>query len=110
MTKFMLLYNGPATPPAEMDPEQVQAVMEAWGAWMGRVGDALTDMGAPTANGVAVVDDGSTGVATQINGYSIVEAESLDAAKKLVEGHPFLSEGSGKFSVEIHEVLPLPAM
>jgi hypothetical protein len=56
------------------------------------------------------VDDGTVGKATQINGYSFVEADSMDAAKALVGGHPFLSEGSGRFSVEIHEVQPLPSM
>jgi hypothetical protein len=108
MAKYMLLYNGPATPPEEMAAEDRQAVMEAWGAWMGSVGDALTDVGAPTANGVAVVDDGSTGAATEINGYSIVEADDLDGAKALVDGHPFLKDGSGRFSIEIHELMPVP--
>jgi hypothetical protein len=110
MAKYMLLYNGPATPAAEMDPDQVASVMGAWRTWMENCGAALTDMGQPTANGVAVVDDGTVGKATQINGYSFVEADSMDAAKTLVEGHPFLSEGSGRFSVEIHEVQPLPSM
>ena len=106
--RFMLLYNGPATPPQEMAPDQRQAIMEEWQAWMTRVGPALTDMGAPTANGVAVVDDGSLGAATQVNGYSFVEADDLDAVKRLVDGHPFLGEGSGRFSIEIHEVLRPP--
>jgi hypothetical protein len=108
VARFMLLYKGPATPPEEMSPEDRQAVMEAWGAWMGRVGDALTEVGAPTANGVAVVDDGTMGAATQINGYSIVEADDLDGAKALIDGHPFLKDGSGRFSVEIHELMPVP--
>jgi hypothetical protein len=108
MTAFMLLYKGPATPPEEMAPDQVQAVMQKWQAWMGGVGEALTDMGAPMGNGTAIVDDGSIGAATQLNGYSIVEAADIEAAKALVDGHPFLSDATGNFSVEVHELLPIP--
>lgn len=108
MAKFILLYNGPATPMEQMTPEQGQAVMEKWQAWMGRVGDALIDVGAPMANGEAMVDDGSPGTATQLNGYSIVEASDTDAAKALLDDHPFLSDRTGEFSVEIHELLPVP--
>lgn len=108
MAKFILLYNGPATPMEQMTQEQGQAVMEKWQAWMGRVGDALIDVGAPMANGEAIVDDGSSGTATQLNGYSIVEADDSKAVRDLLDGHPFLSDRSGKFSVEIHELLPVP--
>jgi hypothetical protein len=36
-----------------------------------------------------------------------VEAESLDGAKALADGHPFLSEGSGKFRLEIYELVDM---
>ncbi len=108
MAKFILLYNGPATPMEEMTPEQGKATMAKWGVWIEKVGSALTDMGAPMGKGKAIVDDGSTGEATALNGYSIIEAEDLDAATELVEDHPFLSDKTGKFSVEIFELLPMP--
>jgi hypothetical protein len=44
------------------------------------------------------------GEASDLNGYSIVEAENLQAATALADGHPFLSDGNGKFSVEIYEL------
>ena len=110
MPKFILLYNGPATPMEEMTPEQGQAVMAKWQEWIGRVGDSMTDIGSPMANGEAIVDDGSSGAVSPLNGYSIIEADDIAGAKALVDGHPFLSEGSGKFSVEIHELLPVPGM
>jgi hypothetical protein len=81
VARFILLYNGPATPMEEMAPEQGQAVMERWQAWIGRVGDAMIDVGAPMANGEVVVDDGSLGTAAQLNGYSILEAADAGAAK-----------------------------
>jgi hypothetical protein len=42
------------------------------------------------------------------NGYSILEADSLDDARALVDGHPFLSEGKGRFSIEIFQLAPMP--
>jgi hypothetical protein len=108
MTKFILLYKGPATPPEQMSEEQGKKVMAGWQSWMEKTGDAIVDIGLPMANGTAVVDDGSTGQATELDGYTIVQAEDRDAAVKLVDGHPFLSDKSGKFSVEVFELLPMP--
>ena len=35
---------------------------------------------------------------------------AMEDAKALVESHPFLSDHSGKFSVEIYELMPVPKM
>lgn len=111
MTKFMLLYRGPATPAEEMKPEEAQAIMAKWGEWMGKVGGSLVNMGEPMKKtGVSVVDDGTAAVAPEVNGYSIVQAEDIEATKKLVEGHPFLSDKTGNFSVDIYEIQPVPGM
>ena len=106
MAKFSLLYNGPATPPSEMEPDKVQDVMRAWQAWIENVGPALVDVGAPMDNGVSVVDDGSTREAGELNGYSIVEANDRDAAVALVVEHPFLSDKTGNFSVDVSSCCP----
>ena len=108
MAKYILLYNGPATDPADMTEEARNEVMNKWGAWMAEVGEAMVDVGAPMAGGVAVVDDGSAGTATALSGYTIIEAVDLATARQLVEGHPFLSDSDGNFSVEVHELLPVP--
>lgn len=110
MKKFIILYNGPATPTEQMAPEKVQEVMLAWKTWMEKLGTKMVDIGQPMANGQAVVDDGSEGQATQLSGYSIIQAENIETAKELVKDHPFLSDKTGKFSVEVHELLPVPGM
>ena len=108
MKKFIILYNGPATPAEEMGPEKAKAIMTKWAEWMDKIGDGMVDIGQPMANGEAVVDDGSEGKALELSGYSIIQAEDMAGAKKLVEGHPFLSDKTGKFSVEIFELMPVP--
>lgn len=108
MAKFLFLYRGPATPMEDFTPEQGAAQLAAWSEWMGRVGAALLDPGQPTGARTAVVDDGSTGEPSDQNGYSIVEADNLDAARAHADKHPFLAEGKGRFSIEIFELLPMP--
>jgi hypothetical protein len=105
MAKFILLYKGPATPQADITPEMGAQIMQAWEAWMGKVSASLVDVGVPfTGNSTAVVADGSTRSASDLTGYTIVEAADLDAAKALVGGHPFLDDGSSRFAVEIYEL------
>ncbi len=105
MSKFIYLYKGPATPMDQFTQEQSDAQMAAWGTWMERTGPALLDMGSPFAPArTAVVDNGTEAAASDLNGYSIVEAEDLQAAKALADGHPFLTDGNGKFTLEIFEL------
>jgi hypothetical protein len=107
MSKFIFLYRGPATPMEDMSEEDGKAQMEAWGAWIGRLGPALTDVGNPFGARMAVGDDGSSPEPGDLNGYSIVEAADLGAAKAMTENHPFLTEGKGRFRVEVFELVPM---
>lgn len=108
MSKFLYLYRGPATPMEDFTPEQSAEQAKAWGDWMGRIGSALVDPGAPFAGRSAVADNGSSPTPSDQNGYSIVEASDIADAKALLKGHPFLAEGKGRFSVEIYELAPMP--
>ena len=75
---------------------------------MSKVGDAIVEQGNPLARGVSVRDDGSESEPTELFGNTVVEAENLEEAKALLDGHPFLAEGRGRFAVDIFEVLPVP--
>jgi hypothetical protein len=107
MSKYIFLYRGPATPMSDFTPEQQAEQMEAWGQWIGRLGSALTDVGNPFGARTSLADDGTTRAPGDLNGYSIVEADSLDGARALVDKHPFLTEGKGRFSVEVFELVPM---
>ena len=107
MSKFMYLYKGPARPMDQFTPEQSAEQMAAWRAWMEKLGPAMIDFGNPFAARTAVADDGLAADASDLNGYSIVEAENLDGAKAFTDGHPYLSEASGKFTLEIFELVDM---
>jgi hypothetical protein len=106
MPKYMILYRSSMSMGEQMGtPEEAQASMEAWMTWAGNAGSRLVDMGSPLAPVGAEGPGGETGVA--IGGYSVLEAESLQAARSLIDGHPHLSAPGGSF-IEILEFLPPP--
>ena len=107
MSKYLYLYRGPATQMDAMSEEDSATQMKAWGDWIGRLGTSLVDVGNPFGTRTAVVDDGTGRQPGDLNGYSIVEADSLDAAKSLADNHPFLTEGKGRFAVEVFELVPM---
>jgi len=110
MAKFMMVYKGEATDMSTMTEAEVSTVMAAWGVWIQNVGPALVDVGTPFGPGFSVVDNGSTGTAVSLSGYSIVEADDMDGARALASNHPFLSEGKGNFAVDVYELMPVPMM
>jgi|1185.fasta_scaffold2018539_1 hypothetical protein len=110
MAKFMVLYRSSASASEQMaagTPEQAQAGMEAWMKWAGSAGSALLDLGSPLNQVATVGNGGSKETGQPIGGFSILEAPSADAAKKLVSDHPHLGM-PGDSSIEILEYLPIP--
>lgn len=104
MTKFIYLYRG-AIP--ELTPAQGKQREAAFAAWIEKLGPALVDVGSPFAASACVRDDGSEGTASELAGYSIIEADDLAAAKALTDGLPFLADHNGEHTVEIFELLPI---
>ena len=96
MGRFMLLYVGPATPP--------NASHKGWPEWFAKLSDRLIDRGSPMADGRVLHGDGSTsGATTRLNGYSIVQAESVDDVLSLVKDHPYQALGS-EYSIEAYSL------
>jgi hypothetical protein len=108
MPKYMIVYKGDATAAADMTEEQQAEVMAKWGAWMEAAGSAIADIGTPLGDATSVVDDGSTGTAVSMSGYSIIEAGDMEGAKRVIDGHPYLSDRNGDFAIDIYEMLPVP--
>jgi hypothetical protein len=80
---------------AAATPEQAQTGMDAWMEWAERNRDAIVELGTPL------------GGDSDVSGYSIVQAESRDAAAELFKDHPHLRM-PGDSSIELLEFLPLP--
>jgi len=94
---------------AQASPEEMQKGMEPWMAWAEKCGDGLVDMGAPLANGQKVTESGARPSDRDVVGYSILQAESMNAAVEMLKSHPHLGWAEG-CEIEVHETMPLPGM
>jgi len=102
MGTYALIYTGGGM--AE-DPAEQQASMDAWMGWFGQLGDAVKEVGAPFAASTAVLGDGSRGeAASRASGYSVLTADSLEAAADLAKGCPILATGG---AVEVFETVQM---
>lgn len=112
MSKFIFVYHAPQTPAdaAPPSPEEMEQVMGAWMGWAGRVGEGMVDFGTPLAGGVRVASDGSVAPSErQVVGYTIIEADSAEAALELAQAHPHLQMPGG-CEIEVHEAQAIPGM
>jgi hypothetical protein len=110
MTKYLVLYRAPLSAREQMakaTAEQAKAGMDMWMTWSKRTGAALVDMGSPLGDGV-VVGDRPAAAPSGIGGYSVLQVESLEAAKKHFDGHPHLHTPGGW--IELFEFIRLPGM
>jgi hypothetical protein len=111
MSRYVFVYHAPTTPAdaAPPDPEQMQAVMAEWNRWGERVGDGMVDFGMPLAGGMRVTKDGTEPSTREVAGYTVIEADSMDAALELAAVHPHLNMPGG-CEIEVHEAQPVPGM
>ena len=103
MANYVLAYTGGGM--AQTDAER-EAAMAAWGQWFGTLGSAIVDAGNPFGPSASVGSNGAANGAagTGLTGYSILTADSLDAAAELVKGCPVFANG-GK--VDVYEAIPI---
>ncbi len=113
MKKFMVLYMAPSAAFDAMmktaTPEMREKGMQAWMAWMNANKASLIDGGAPLGKTKSVDADGVEDTKNEVGGYSIVQAESHDAAVKLFgPDHPHMMMPGGW--IEVTEIMPVPGM
>lgn len=93
MAKYLLAYRGGGMPAT---PEEQAKVMDAWGVWFGRLGPAVADPGNPISQAKTINANGSvTGDGrSSLSGYSVISADTLDAAIALAKACPVLEDGA----------------
>jgi hypothetical protein len=113
MKKFMALYmaSGPEFEKMMKNstPEQRKKGMDAWMKWMNANRVSIVEGGAPLGKTKRVDSNGASNTKNEVGGYSIVQAESHDAATKIFgKDHPHL-QMPGAW-IEIMEIMPIPDM
>jgi hypothetical protein len=101
MANYLLVYHGGGMPAS---PEEGAKIMKAWTDWFGVLGGALVDGGNPVSQVRTIASNGSVsdGGVNPSSGYSVIKADSLDAAVALAKGCPVLGGGA---SIEVAETL-----
>jgi hypothetical protein len=103
MANYLLAYTG-GSGMAETEAER-EAAMAKWGQWFQTLGSAVVNPGNPLGASASVDSAGTNGAAKSgLSGFSIVTADSLDAASELAKGCPVI-EGGGK--VDVYEAIPI---
>ncbi len=100
MANYLLSYHGGGMPESE---EEGARVMAAWTDWFGKLGAAVVDGGNPVSVAKTVGADGSVtdgGGSNPVTGYSILSADTLDAAVAMAKGCPIIASGG---SIEVSE-------
>jgi len=99
VANYLLVYHGGSMP---QSPEEGAQVMKAWTDWFSVLGSAVVDGGNPVSQVKTVAANGtvSNGGVNPSSGYSVLKADSLDAAVELAKGCPVLAGGA---SVEVAE-------
>ena len=93
MSNYVFAYHGGKKPES---PEEGAKLMAKWKAWVGGLGDAMVNPGTPlgkskTVSTAGVSDDGGS---NPLMGFSIVKADSMDAALKIAKRCPHLEIGT----------------
>jgi hypothetical protein len=86
---------------------RMQRGMAAWHAWVETNKGAIVELGGPLGKTKKADAKGIADVTNVMSGFTIVRADSHEAAAKLFEDHPHFAIFPGE-SIEIMPVLPIP--
>jgi len=104
MAQYIMTYVGGNQPSS---PEEGQKHFAKYKEWLSSLGDAAVSPANPLKDTSTVNPDGSVtaGGSSNMSGYTIVEAESMDAALSFAKACPFLDMGG---SLEVSELMQMP--
>ncbi len=115
MKKFLAVYTGTPSAMARWDAlseseRQKKAAqgMAAWKKWAADNAASIVEGGGPLGRTKLVSTGGISDIRNNLAAYTIVQAESQEAAARLFLNHPHFTIFPGE-GVEVMEVLPVPA-
>ncbi len=87
--------------------EREQKGMAAWGAWVENNKKNIVVMGSPLGKTLKIGKGGVSPTKNNLTAFTVVQAESHEAAAKMFLEHPHFSIFPGD-SIEVMENLPIP--
>ena len=103
MAQYIICYFGGDHPTA---PEDAQQHFEKYKQWLAELGETVVSPANPLKGTRSLSADGAVGEgsATGMSGFTVIEADSLDAAIEISQRCPFLDIGG---CLEVSELLRL---
>jgi hypothetical protein len=103
MPQYMITYLG-GNPPSSA--EEGKQHFAKYKEWLSSLGDSVVSPANPLKNTSTVNADGTVtaGSTTLMSGFTIVEAESVEAALSMAQACPFLEIGG---SLEVSELIQM---
>ena len=95
MQTFLALYMASVEKQADWkhtSPEAQKEGMDEWLAWANSHTDAWVDMGNPTGGNQRIDQSGASPSQNEVCGYSIVQAESIEAAAAMFVNSPHVTQ------------------
>jgi hypothetical protein len=105
MANFVLIYTGGMG--MAMSEEEQQKVMADWGAWYGKLGEAVVDGGNPFGASKTITADGMGDGAVSApaaTGYTVISADSIEDAVEKSKDHPHVHHGG---QVTVYETIQM---
>lgn len=116
MPQFLAVFTGGPDSPAmarwallsdaERTARQIEG-MKAWNDWVDTHQASLVVLGGPVGGTLRVGETGVDAVRNGISGFSVISADTHEAAAALFENHPHFTIFPGD-AVEIMPVMPVP--
>jgi hypothetical protein len=104
MPQYVITYLGGNQPSS---PEEGKQHMSKYMEWLSSLGDSAVSPANPFKNTSTVNSDGTVtiGGTMTMSGYTIIEADSMEAALSIAKSCPFLDIGG---SLEVSELMQMP--
>ena len=104
MAQYIITYLGGDQPSS---PEEGKKHFAKYKEWLSSLGDSAVSPANPFKDTRTVNSDGTvtTGSTTSMSGFTIIEADSMEAALLIAKACPFLDIGG---SLEVSELMQMP--
>ena len=105
MKQFVLVYLGGNQPSSK---EEAQKHLDKYMGWLTSLGDTVVIPTIPLKDTTTVSSDGTVleGGSSAMSGFSIIKADSMQAAISIAQQCPFLEIGG---TLEVSEMMGIPA-
>ena len=104
MTQYVIVYLGGSQP---SNPEEAEKHFSKYMQWLSALGDTMVIPTLPLKDTQTVGPDGTIrkGGSSAMSGFSIIKADSMEAALSIAQACPFLEIGG---TLEVSELMQMP--